>query len=1330
MMELFPFYDGGDIQPETPNQFFNTDGSYWNNYFVSHSELDIATEYLNLSKLDREIITGSTLNNPWEFYGLGDWNELIDEDIVYINNLLKCSGLSFKELKELLTSRIVNPNGLPIEFEDPNKCALDTARIDGDTDLLAKLYKFTRLRRKLNWTVKELDLAIDNLTGDKVLDDEFIIDLWKVKKLADRYQIPVVELLAWWYEMDKDTDARYEIDSLYTSLFLNKAVKNPGSDPMNLGGLIITDNECIQVFKAALNITAEEIRLLVDNGLAGEQINLENITKLFRAASFCRYNDISIKDFIDLHTITNASGIFNDTDATIEFIKHVDYLKNSPFDVEELGYLINNFSRVNSLVKPASGEIKIQLDELRTELLKKKSELLVQNDNSQFLIQQKINNEASMIIEGTGSHIDKIINDILSPDDLDVPPTPTAVPLINNGAYFKDSDLASKKLLGPIGPGYLSDPHERYAFFLGQHTYIPAGELDSYPEDDLKELTVQVLRKVITNNSVEIIAGESVLSIDDQNSIIDDQTNIFNATLFGVDPKTLFTAVNNTNYIQLKHARLNKAIKALNIEEDESRIVKNLRQLLNKTFEPDDVNIIVEFITKKDDLDNDEQIYLVESLLNDYLEDVEDAKTKLVYRDTNGNEIESDDVMTNVTLRTSYLIGELLLFHLKNMIINFFSTRFGIDTGLMEDMLLKYVPNPKEENKSGIRIFLNYTFLGESVTKADYTDQEKFYLKLYKASMVARRYAIERKDAAIILQDDEHWLNFCDLIIGEELPDGAYSKWLNLNKAYQIQNKYFSGDLSLFGYINSRPGDEADDEQIRDYWAILGTETGWLQDDIEYMICANKFEFPLYFNNEEWIYKLMEQFEIINSIGVAAKEIIKWNKTMETTAETAEDIRETIKAHYDNKKWIEIAMPLRNALRQKQRDALVLYLTGNKDEYEDAFDLYDAILMDPEMEPCAMTSRVKQATLSVQLFIQRVLLNLETYNDDLLSLTEQQAEEWQWRKNYRLWEANRKVFLYPENWLDPELRMDKSPMFAAIEEKLTQSEVSDENVQSMYLDYLNSLDEVARLEIAGMFEEKSGNDSVTLHVIGRTPSSPHKYFYRKQAASSWTPWSPIDVEIEGNHLLPVFWHGQLFLYWPVFIEKAVEEDTVPYPEENKGELTLTKPKKYFEIKLAWTRLKNGKWDPKRVSSTSFDMHEPEVRSIYWYASDMDYNRLKHEFSLISAFGWSNDLSIRMGYPFEDSNSLLNYRAICIINIKVPNAEPVFEAWRGGSLKPITTKGYLRLDRVDENNNPVEFLKYFFAEAIILYINYNPDTFEKVFFGIENYEDDVTKVSHI
>lgn len=30
---------------------------------------------------------------------------------------------------------------------------------------------------------------------------------------------------------------------------------------------------------------------------------------------------------------------------------------------------------------------------------------------------------------------------------------------------------------------------------------------------------------------------------------------------------------------------------------------------------------------------------------------------------------------------------------------------------------------------------------------------------------------------------------------------------------------------------------------------------------------------------------------------------------------------------------------------------------------------------------------------------------------------------WKWRKNYRVWDANRRIFLYPENWIEPELSL-------------------------------------------------------------------------------------------------------------------------------------------------------------------------------------------------------------------------------------------------------------------------------------------------------------------
>jgi SpoVK/Ycf46/Vps4 family AAA+-type ATPase len=43
---------------------------------------------------------------------------------------------------------------------------------------------------------------------------------------------------------------------------------------------------------------------------------------------------------------------------------------------------------------------------------------------------------------------------------------------------------------------------------------------------------------------------------------------------------------------------------------------------------------------------------------------------------------------------------------------------------------------------------------------------------------------------------------------------------------------------------------------------------------------------------------------------------------------------------------------------------------------------------------------------------------------------------WTWRKRYRVWEANRKVFLYPENWIEPELRDTTTAAFGALAAEL------------------------------------------------------------------------------------------------------------------------------------------------------------------------------------------------------------------------------------------------------------------------------------------------------
>jgi len=127
----------------------------------------------------------------------------------------------------------------------------------------------------------------------------------------------------------------------------------------------------------------------------------------------------------------------------------------------------------------------------------------------------------------------------------------------------------------------------------------------------------------------------------------------------------------------------------------------------------------------------------------------------------------------------------------------------------------------------------------------------------------------------------------------------------------------------------------------------------------------------------------------------------------------------------------------------------------------DADSLFEYFLIDVQMTPLVETSRIVQATATVQLFIQRCFLGLEVASgikSDTLS-----SERWNWMANFRVWQANRKVYLYPENYIDPTLRDDKSEIFQQFESQLLQKNMSNDAIRSAVRTYLHSLSDIANV---------------------------------------------------------------------------------------------------------------------------------------------------------------------------------------------------------------------------------------------------------------------------
>ena len=483
------------------------------------------------------------------------------------------------------------------------------------------------------------------------------------------------------------------------------------------------------------------------------------------------------------------------------------------------------------------------------------------------------------------------------------------------------------------------------------------------------------------------------------------------------------------------------------------------------------------------------------------------------------------------------------------------------------------------------------------------SDRRKALLRLHKAALIVGRLGFRAADPTQPgAQGELDWLypatgptswldlNALPLEVPANLPDAQdwFAKLLRLVDLASLRNGLPAGRDALFELF--RLAETA--AVLTDYLDALSARTGWDRSDLSYLVTPVAFPYPDAFKDEKALLRLRAVFELLARLGVSAEKAHAWTHVEallpaalplppvpDNAADIARDIKQVARAKHDEERWAEIARPLRDVLREKQRTALVGRLVS-RDHRSGPEALFEDLLIDVEMSPCQITSRIKQAIGAVQLFIQRSFLGLEEH----VRLGEDAAREWKWMKSYRVWEANRKVFLYPENWIESSLRDDKTPLFRALETQLLQGELTNDMAEDAFRQYLAKLDEVARLDVVAMHHqiESEGGDRVVdvLHVVARTTTKPHAYHYRRRVdGGSWTAWEKIDLDIEADHLAIAVYNRRLYLFWPVMQERAAE----PTEAELANDTAQKTPQKRQEVQIASSFYKNGRWAPKKIT---------------------------------------------------------------------------------------------------------------------------------------------------
>lgn len=275
----------------------------------------------------------------------------------------------------------------------------------------------------------------------------------------------------------------------------------------------------------------------------------------------------------------------------------------------------------------------------------------------------------------------------------------------------------------------------------------------------------------------------------------------------------------------------------------------------------------------------------------------------------------------------------------------------------------------------------------------------------------------------------------------------------------------------------------------------------------------------------------------------------------------------------------DIFKRINDPLRAQRRDAMVAFLASGS-PFENANKLYEHFLIDPLVEPSMDTTLTLEAISATQLFAQRVLFGLEPN----IEASEELKSQWTWMKNYRVWEANRKVYLFRQNYLFPELRDDKSSSFKQMESALGQGELTNDLAKEVFGQFLDDVAQMGQVQVLGMYEDLSisgynvirGIDGLpqrrTLFVVGRSQNPPYAYFWRKcrdfgSTFMEWSPWLRIELDIQGDHVLPFVLGGEFYIAWPIIKFNAQQA-----PKEDQ-----------WEVKLAWSRFDGRNWRKASIS---------------------------------------------------------------------------------------------------------------------------------------------------
>jgi len=459
------------------------------------------------------------------------------------------------------------------------------------------------------------------------------------------------------------------------------------------------------------------------------------------------------------------------------------------------------------------------------------------------------------------------------------------------------------------------------------------------------------------------------------------------------------------------------------------------------------------------------------------------------------------------------------------------------------------------------------------------------------------------------------WLNNTQ-INGIIKTPAAYNQIYTIDKTaftitFQINNIY-----EIYAFTQLEAGFDDRKNQLVSYFADAATAdyqtsldelvaiTGWNKDQLDYLL-EYFFGKGKSCTTVSQLNQLNRVFTITQELGIDVYFIAQLNEMASWTSAAdnwgkyksyAASLLQKVGANSSKEAWASTFKKMNGYLEEAKRDAIlnltVLEVGKTYKDITTADNLYEFLLIDVKRGGCQDISYIKQALNSAQLYLQRCRLNLE--RNVVIDKADLPDVYWEWIMNYRVWEANREVFLYPENYIDPSLRDSKTDLFKTLENDLSQGNVTKDTVEAAYTKYLDSFQELATLKYVDAYhctvENDETGDTDTLFLLARTQSKPYKYFYiTRQPGDIWSQWNEINITIDSEYVTPVYAYNKLFVFW---VELAShQEKELPGDQRNS---IITKA----TIKYSFYNF-SGNWAPPQILLADYVIDiEDSTRPLY------------------------------------------------------------------------------------------------------------------------------------